>query len=104
MLAQPDDAALLDAYSSAVIHAVDTVGPAVAKIDAARGGGSGVLFTPDGLLLTNSHVVDAAGALTVAMTDGRSRGADLIGQDGDTDLAGSRSDGSAPTGATHGDS
>ena len=94
MLPQPDDAALLDAYSSAVIHAVETVGPAVVKIDAARGGGSGVLFTPDGLILTNSHVVEHGGALTVVMTDGRSMRADLIGQDADTDLAVIRIDGS----------
>jgi S1-C subfamily serine protease len=104
MLAQPDDAALLDAYSSAVIHAVETVGPAVVKIEAPRGGGSGVLFTPDGLILTNSHVVDGAGALTVVMTDGRSRRADLIGQDADTDLAVIRIDGSALPWATLGDS
>ena len=104
MLAQPDDGALLDAYSSAVIHAVETVGPAVVKIDAARGGGSGVLFTPDGLILTNSHVVDSAGALTVVMTDGRSMRADLIGQDVDTDLAVIRIDGSALPWATLGDS
>ena len=104
MLAQPDDGALLDAYSSAVIHAVETVGPAVVKIDAARGGGSGVLFTPDGLILTNSHVVDSAGALTVVMTDGRSMRADLIGQDVDTDLAVLRIDGSALPWATLGDS
>ena len=95
MLAQPDDGALLDAYSSAVIHAVETVGPAVVRIDAARGGGSGVLFTPDGLILTNSHVVEKNGALTVTMTDSRSMRADLIGQDADTDLAVIRVDGSA---------
>ena len=87
MIPQPNDGELLDAYSSAVIHAVEAVGPAVVKIDAARGGGSGVLFTPDGLILTNSHVVDDAGALTVVMPDGRSMRADLIGQDADTDLA-----------------
>ena len=104
MLAQPDDATLLDAYSSAVIHAVDTVGPAVVKIDAARGGGSGVLFTPDGLILTNSHVVDKSGGLAVTMTDGRSMRADLIGQDADTDLAVIRIDGSGLSWATFGDS
>ncbi len=104
MLPQPDDAALLDAYSSAVIHAVDTVGPAVVKIDAGRGGGSGVLFTPDGLILTNSHVVENGGALTVVMTDGRSLRADVIGQDADTDLAVIRVDGSAMPFATLGDS
>ncbi len=47
MLPQPDDSALLDAYSAAVIHAVDAVGPSVVKIEAKRGG-SGVVFTPDG--------------------------------------------------------
>jgi S1-C subfamily serine protease len=104
MLAQPDDGTLLDAYSSAVIHAVETVGPAVVKIDAGRGGGSGVLFTPDGLILTNCHVVENSGPLTVVMTDGRSLRADLIGQDADTDLAVIRVDGSAMPFATLGDS
>jgi S1-C subfamily serine protease len=104
MLPQPDDAVLLDAYSSAVIHAVETVGPAVVKIDAGRGGGSGVLFTPDGLILTNCHVVENSGPLTVVMTDGRSLRADLIGQDADTDLAVIRVDGSAMPFATLGDS
>ena len=63
-ISQPDDSELLDAYSQAVIRAVDTVGPAVVKIDAGRAGGSGVVFTPDGLILTNSHVVDRAAQLT----------------------------------------
>ena len=104
MLPQPNDGALLDAYSSAVIHAVETVGPAVVKIDAPGGGGSGVLFTPDGLILTNSHVVEKIGPLTAIMTDGRSLRADLIGQDADTDLAVIRVDGSALPWATLGDS
>ena len=104
MLPQSDDATLLDAYSHAVVTAVDKVGPAVVKIDASRGGGSGVLFTPDGLILTNSHVVEKAGRLTVVMTDGRSRRADVIGQDADTDLAVIRVDGSGLPWATLGDS
>jgi S1-C subfamily serine protease len=104
VIPQPDDAVLLDAYSSAVIHAVEAVGPAVVKIDAGSGGGSGVLFTPDGLILTNSHVVDKSGPLAVVMTDGRSARADLIGQDADTDLAVIRIDGSALPWATLGDS
>src|SRR3954463_11435879 len=104
MLPQPDDATLLDAYSAAVVHAVEAVGPAVVKIEAARGGGSGVLFTPDGLILTNCHVVEKSGRLTVVMTDGRSMQADLIGSDGDTDLAVIRVDGSALPFATLGDS
>jgi S1-C subfamily serine protease len=87
VIPQTNDADLLDAYSQAVIFAVDTIGPSVVKIDAARGGGSGVIFTPDGFLLTNSHVVDAAGALTVTTPDGRSWRADRVGQDADTDLA-----------------
>ncbi len=87
MIPQTNDADLLDAYSQAVISAVDIVGPAVVKIDAARGGGSGVIFTPDGFILTNSHVVDAAGNLTVVTPDGRSWRADRVGQDADTDLA-----------------
>jgi S1-C subfamily serine protease len=87
VIPQPDDAELLDAYSAAVIHAVEMVGPAVVKIDAERGGGSGVLFTPDGLILTNSHVVDRAARLTAVLPDGRSMTADLVGQDADTDLA-----------------
>src|SRR3954470_4917943 len=104
MLAQPHDDVLLDAYSSAVIGAVETVGPAVVKIDASTGGGSGVLFTPDGLILTNCHVVEKSGPLTVVMTDGRSAVADVIGQDADTDLAVIRIGGSALPFATLGDS
>jgi S1-C subfamily serine protease len=87
VIPQPDDSALLDAYSSAVIHAVEAVGPAVVKIDAGRGSGSGVIFTPDGLVLTNSHVVERAKALRAVMPDGRSMPADLVGRDADTDLA-----------------
>ena len=87
MIPQPDDSELFDAYSAAVIRAVDTVGPAVVKIEAGRGAGSGVIFTPDGLVLTNSHVVDGAKTLTAVMPDGRSLRADLVGHDADTDLA-----------------
>jgi len=82
-----DDSELLDAYSQAVIHAVEKVGPAVVKLDVEHGGGSGVCFTPDGLILTNSHVVERAGRVTVVMPDGRSMRADRVGADADTDLA-----------------
>jgi S1-C subfamily serine protease len=89
MGAQPDPAGadLLDAYSQAVIHAVEVAGPAVVRIEAGRGAGSGVLFTPDGLLLTNSHVVSSGRERRVTLSDGRTLQADLVGQDADTDLA-----------------
>ena len=87
MIPQTDDAHLLDAYSAAVTGAVEAVGPAVVKIDAGHGSGSGVLFTPDGLILTNCHVVERARALSVAMADGRTTPGEVIGLDGDTDLA-----------------
>ena len=84
----PDDRDLLDSYSRAVIRAVEQAGPAVVKIDVdGRGGGSGFLFTPDGLIVTNSHVVDRARRVTVTLTDGSSCAAEPIGQDPDTDLA-----------------
>src|SRR5687767_12830619 len=78
---------LLDAYSRAVIHAVEEAGPAVVRVDAGRGGGSGVVFTPDGFILTNSHVVEGGSPVTVTLPDGRSMRADEIGRDADTDLA-----------------
>jgi S1-C subfamily serine protease len=96
----PEDQALLDAYSRAVIDVVDRVGPAVVGL-AARGGadgfgrtrggsGSGVVVAPDGLILTNSHVADAAGSgsrIEVTTGDGQDLRARLVGDDPDTDLA-----------------
>jgi S1-C subfamily serine protease len=93
MAAQPQrqnvgDEELLDAYSRAVVHAVETVGPAVVRVEAGRGSGSGVVFTPDGLILTNHHVIERANSkLSVVFDDGRAAHADLIGRDADTDLA-----------------
>jgi S1-C subfamily serine protease len=81
------DAELLDAYSTAVIAAVERVGPAVVKISGSRGDGSGTVFTPDGLILTNAHVVDGSDHPRVATTDGRSFEADVVGRDSHTDLA-----------------
>jgi S1-C subfamily serine protease len=81
------DVDLLDAYSAAVIRAVEQVGPAVVRIECGRGGGSGVVFTPDGFVLTNSHVIASAAALTVTLPDGRSVDGAMIGADADTDLA-----------------
>src|SRR5690348_12829068 len=81
------DDELLDAYSGAVIRAVDAVGPAVVRVDAGRGGGSGVVFAPDGFVLTNDHVVGGAGELRVTLPTGESLRADVVGRDADTDLA-----------------
>ena len=82
----------LDPYSSTVVNAVERVGPAVAHIEmqagnGRRGAGSGFAFTPDGLLLTNSHVVHGARSLRASFADGQSREADLIGDDPHTDVA-----------------
>lgn len=87
MIPQPSDSTLLDAYSDAVIRAVERVAPAVVKIDVRGGGGSGVIFTPDGFLLTNNHVVDGGGPVEVTLPDGRSMRGDVVGQDAHTDLA-----------------
>ena len=80
------DEALLDAYSRAVMAAVDVVGPSVVKVDAG-GTGSGFIFAPDGLILTNSHVVARAKQIGVTLPDGRDLVADLVGDDPHTDLA-----------------
>jgi len=93
-----DDSALLDAYSGAVIGALERVAPAVAFIEvvhssararrrASQGTGSGFLFTPDGYLLTNSHVVQGAERVTARLNDDTRFHADLVGNDPDSDLA-----------------
>lgn len=91
------DEDLLDAYSHAVVSVVEKVSPAVVAIGIKSrrrsrgrpdgGGGSGVIITPDGLLLTNNHVVEEADKVDVSLTDGRNFPAQLIGTDPPTDLA-----------------
>ena len=83
----------LDPYSAQVVHAFERVGPAVVHVIAfgadgkPKGQGSGVIFTPDGYVLTNVHVVAGAARLRASFTDGQALDATLVGSDVDTDTA-----------------
>ncbi|VTZ27355.1 Serine protease [Methylocella tundrae] len=92
-LGAADDGFLLDAYSKSVTRIVEQVGPSVVRLDIRRGdgrrggSGSGVIVSPDGLILTNSHVVQGARRADVSTLDGRSLSGRVLGDDPDTDLA-----------------
>jgi S1-C subfamily serine protease len=120
------DATLLDAYSAVVVGAVERVTPSVAHLEvwtrsdgrqrrhrsrggvdgqpAPTGSGSAFVFTPDGFMLTNSHVVERATKVRATFADGTSYGAIIVGRDPDTDLAVLRVDAPSVVAATLGDS
>ncbi len=111
---RPDDY-LFDEYSRAVTRVVDAVAPSVVSISVSHGGGdstqrnnqgtgSGFVFADDGLILTNSHVVEGANLVEVSLPDGRDCPADVVGYDPDTDLAVVRITAAELTAATLGDS
>ncbi len=96
-----DDLPLFDAYSRAVVGAVERVGPSVLHLrvegrQGRAGTGSGVVFTPDGYVLTNSHVIAGGGPILATFADGRALAATVVGDDPGTDLAVLRLNGDAP--------
>jgi len=88
------DEELLDAYSHAVTSVVDAVGPTVVSVSLPRGGGSGVMFAPDGYLLTNAHVVGRARGVKIGLPDGSTHDGNVVGADPASDLAVVHIDGS----------
>ena len=102
-LSPPDDTPALDAYSRSVVSVAEAVTPHVASVRMDRGAGSAVVFTDDGFLLTNAHVVGSSGNGTVTFSDGAESRFDVVGADPLSDLAVLRARGNAPTAAVLGD-
>jgi S1-C subfamily serine protease len=94
------DEELLDAYSHAVVGVVEAVSPSVVHVRVrgvrqghnAQGSGSGTILSPDGIVLTNNHVVEGAQAIELALPDGRQVAARILGRDPDTDIAALRAE------------
>jgi S1-C subfamily serine protease len=105
-----EDTHILDAYSEAIVHTVEAVGSSVVSVEFGRSGrfgggsGSGFIFTPDGFILTNNHVVEKARELHINLSDGRRYRAVVTGTDADTDLAVVKIDASDLAPVTLGDS
>jgi S1-C subfamily serine protease len=103
----PDDTEALDAFSNAVIKVADALRPAVVNLHGQSrrsGSGSGVLFTPDGFLLTNHHVVRAQAQVRVRLSDGQEMTGRVVGNDPWTDLAVVQAQGAKLPYASFGDS
>ncbi len=109
----PPDGELLDAYSEAVAGAAERVSPSVVNVEIFRregaderpaGTGSGFVFTPDGFVLTNSHVVAHSNRISVTLLDGRRADGTVVGSDPDSDLAVVRISTSGLVPVTFGDS
>jgi S1-C subfamily serine protease len=101
----PTDGEALDAFSRVVVDVADQLRPAVVNLRVGRGGsGSGVLFAPDGFLLTNHHVVQGSQTVRVRLSDGSELGGRVVGNDPWTDLAVVQADGGSLPFAKFGDS
>src|SRR5215471_17311722 len=87
----PEEVEALDAYSRVVVRVADALRPAVVNLRAGRGrgegSGSGILFTPDGFLLTNHHVIQGNGRVRIRLNDGRELAGRVVGADPWSDLA-----------------
>ncbi|MDX6475102.1 MAG: hypothetical protein QOH95_613, partial [Gaiellaceae bacterium] len=82
-----DEQDALDAYSRTVIAVNERLAPSVANLRSERGGGSGVVISGDGFIVTSAHVVEGAGRVTASFVDGREIEADIVGSDPLSDLA-----------------